>query len=643
MYSESKESPRNDVILIVNDVPDQLNLMAVLLRKTGYNVLMAEDGREGFKIAKREHPDLIISDVAMPNVNGFELCHIVREDKELGDTPLLLVSAFHLSTESAVKGLQAGADDYLEAPYEPVRLIAKVSRLLERGRLEAALKESEERYRDLVENAQDIIYTHDLEGRYTSLNKAGQRITGYTLEEALTMGISQTVAPEYIEKARQMIGRKLAGEEQSAYELEIITKDGRRVAVEVNTRLIYENGVAVGVQGIARDVMERKNLEEQLQRSQKLEAVGRLAGGIAHDFNNLLTAIMGYSDLALRRLGADDPLRANLEEIRKAGLRATSLTSQLLAFSRKQVLQPKVLNLNSIISETEKMLKRLIGEDVELRAVLDPSLGQVKADPGQMVQVIMNLVVNARDAMPEGGKLTIETKNVYLDKKYASQHVAVEPGHYVMIAVSDTGHGMIPETQAHIFEPFFTTKEMGKGTGLGLSTVYGIVKQSGGNIWVYSEAYKGTTFKVYLPRVDEQVETERFLLEKSESHRGSETILLVEDEELVRGLVYDTLELEGYKVLVANNGKEALRIGEEYRSEIHLVITDVVMPEMGGRALAEGIARLRTGIKVLYMSGYTDDAIVHHGVLDKGVNFIQKPFAPDALVKRVREALDKSL
>ncbi len=643
MYSGGRESSDNSLILVVNDVPDQLHLMSTLLKKSGYSsVMLAEDGRSGFEKAKRERPNLIISDVAMQGVDGFELSRLIREDEELRATPLLLVSAFRIGTESAVRGLDAGADDYLEAPYEPVRLIAKVARLLERGRMEAALKESEERYRDLVENAQDIIYTHDLQGRYTSLNNAGERITGYTREEALNLTLEQTVTPECVAKAREMIRRKLAGERQSAYELEILTKDGRSVAVEVNTRLIYRDGVAIGVQGIARDITERKHLEEQLQRAQKLEAVGRLAGGVAHDFNNLLTAIMGYSDLALRQLPQGSPLRRHLEEVRKAGQRASSLTSQLLIFSRKQVVQSVVLNLNSIVSDMESMLRRLIGEDIELRTVLDPELGQVKADAGQMQQVIMNLVVNARDAMPQGGKLTLETSNVYLDETYASQHMGVEPGHYAMLAVSDTGHGMTAETQAHVFEPFFTTKEPGKGTGLGLSTVYGIVKQSRGNIWIYSEVGQGTTFKIYLPRVDEKVSAQDSVNEPVESSAGTETVLLVEDEEQVRAMVHEALEAAGYKVLAAANGKEALHIGEEYDGEIHLVITDVVMPEMGGRALAEKIARLRPRVHVLYMSGYTDDAVVHHGVLDREMNFIQKPFAPDVLVKRVKEALHET-
>ena len=388
---------------------------------------------------------------------------------------------------------------------------------------------------------------------------------------------------------------------------------------------------------------ERKNLEEQLVQAQKLEAVGRLAGGIAHDFNNLLTAIIGYAQLALGRLQPDDPLRRRVEEIKKAGDRAASLTRQLLAFSRKQVMQPKVIDLNSVVAELERMLVRMIGEDIEMRTMLQPDLGNVKADPGQMEQVIMNLVLNARDAMPAGGKLTIETANGYLDETYAQQHVAVLPGAYVMLAVSDNGAGIDEETQQHIFEPFFTTKEVGKGTGLGLSTAYGIVKQSGGNIWVYSEPGKGTTFKIYLPRVDEAADEYKHPVATVDLPQGTETILLVEDEEMVLKVARESLMTCGYRVLEATSGKDALLICEQHRETIHLLLTDVVMPEVSGREVANRLLSLHPEMRILYMSGYADNAIVHHGVLDEGTNFIEKPFGPDALALKVRSVLDASI
>ena len=379
---------------------------------------------------------------------------------------------------------------------------------------------------------------------------------------------------------------------------------------------------------------------EQSRQSQRLESVGRLAGGIAHDFNNMLTAINGYSDLILRQLNDKDPLRSYIEEIKKAGERSALLTHQLLAFSRRQVLRTKVLELNQVVIETSAMLRRLIGEDIQLNLSLDPELGHVEADPGQLTQVIMNLAVNARDAMPEGGKLTIETSDVYLDEEYAALHVPTQPGSYVMLAVHDTGMGIDGKTQRHIFEPFFTTKETGKGTGLGLATVYGIVKQSGGYIWVDSDLGKGAAFKIYLPRIDEKVTSfeENELAERIP--KGSETILLVEDEEIVRNLCRQILEACGYKVIEAANGDEALSICRKPDSKIDLLLTDVVMPKMSGRQLVEQLAVLRPEITVLYMSGYTDDAIVRQGAVELGANFIQKPFTFNALAERVRDLLD---
>ncbi len=383
-----------------------------------------------------------------------------------------------------------------------------------------------------------------------------------------------------------------------------------------------------------------KHNAEQLRQSQKLESVGRLAGGIAHDFNNMLTAINGYSDLTLRRLSADDPLRRFVEEIKKAGERSAGLTNQLLAFSRRQVLKPKILEINQVVTETSQMLQRLIGEDIQLNISLDAKLGSVKADPGQITQVIMNLVVNARDAMPRGGNLTIETRNVYLDEDYAAYHLPTQSGSYILLAVSDTGTGIDDETRQHIFEPFFTTKQVGKGTGLGLATVYGIVKQSGGYIWIYSEVGVGTTFKIYLPRVDGAGLLEETPL-STEIPNGTETILLVEDEEIVRNLSRQILEACGYTVIEARNGIEALEVCASQEVKIDLLMTDVVMPQMGGRELSERLAETNPRISVLFTSGYTDDAIIRQGVIKVGSNFIQKPFTFDLLAQKVREVLDK--
>jgi PAS domain S-box-containing protein len=474
--------------------------------------------------------------------------------------------------------------------------------------------------------------------RFVIVNDAAVRHYGYSKQEFLQMTIKDIHLKEDVRLLIEKLSDQFAQVENSDT-WKHRKKDGTVIDVEITSHEIpFQDRTARLV--LATDTTERKHLEEQLFLSQKMEAIGRLAGGIAHDFNNLLTAILGYGQLLLLDFDEGDPKRSHVEQIQKAGQSAASLTGQLLAFSRKQVLQPIVLDLNSVVANLGKMLQRMIGEDINLMIIAHLALGYVKADPAQIEQVIMNLAINARDAMPRGGKLTIETSNVDLDEAYAREHVSVNPGSFIMLAVSDTGSGMDKETQARIFEPFFTTKEIGKGTGLGLSTVYGIVKQSGGNIWVYSEPDRGTTFKIYLPRVYEEPGPSRPEADQTGS-RGSETILLIEDDQDVRRLARIILQMNGYTVLEAERESEALLICEQQDKPIHLMISDVVMPKLSGPVLAEQLSRLRPEMKVLFMSGYTDESIVHHGILDPGTAFLQKPFTPEALTSKVRQVLNQ--
>lgn len=510
----------------------------------------------------------------------------------------------------------------------------------ERKKAEEAMRASEERFSKAF-RASPVpmsIVTYK-EGRYIDVNESFLSNSGYTSEEIT--GRTTTDIGIYADPEERSRLRQILEQQGRIHNIEVRrrVKSGEVRIALTSSELITLDGEQC-ILTTTHDITEHKRLEEQLLQSQKMEAVGRLAGGIAHDFNNLLTAIIGYSQIILGDLNEGDPMREQIEEIEKAGKRAAALTNQLLAFSRKQILQPRVLNLNGVIADIGNMLRRLIGEDIELRANLDPAIGYVKADPGQIEQIILNLAVNARDAMPKGGKLTIETQNVYLDESYASQHAEVQPDTYVMLAISDTGTGINKETQANIFEPFFTTKEKGKGTGLGLSTVYGIVKQSRGHIWVYSESGRGTTFKIYLPLIEKSSEITETPSPLAESLRGHETILVVEDEEVVRKLACQILQMNGYTVLEAADATEALLKYEQHKDTIDLMITDVVMPRLSGRELVGHLTTLRPELKVLYMSGYTDDAIVHHGVLDEGTAFLQKPFTPDALARKAREILD---
>ena len=503
-----------------------------------------------------------------------------------------------------------------------------------------ALIESEQRYRDLFENANDLIYTIDLGGNFTSLNKAGERISGFTRAEVLQMNIRQVVAPESLAQAEENIRRAIAGEFLPPAEYVIIGKHGNRITVEVNIRTVVQNDKPVAIQGIARDVSERNLLQRQFFQAQKMEAIGRLAGGIAHDFNNLLTIIIGCSNFLLSDIPPENPAHADAEQIKRAGTRAAALTSKLLVLSRKQILRPRVLDLNAAVQDNSKLLRRLIGEDIDLITIPSPDLGCIKADQTQIEQVIMNLAVNARDAMRDGGKLTLETANVDLDQAFVRSHPGSTLGAFVMLAVKDTGTGMDSETREHLFEPFFTTKEEGKGTGLGLASVYGIVKQSGGYITVDSAPGCGSAFRIYFPRVDEAAE--KIKAAPIRVAGGSETILVVEDMVEVRALAVRALQARGYKVLEAKDGPEALKAASEYAGRIDLVATDLILPEgINGRELAERLVTSRTGIKVLYISGYAG-VFATDNFVDPNLAFLPKPYTGEDLARKVREVLQKN-
>jgi PAS domain S-box-containing protein len=533
-----------------------------------------------------------------------------------------------------------------KGPYRDVKgevagLLGISRDITERKRAEEEMRQSQRKLGIHFEHTPLAVVEWDLDFRVAAWNPSAERIFGYTREEALGQHASFIVPQQYRQHVDQVWRELISHQGGTRSKNDNLTKDGRTISCEwYNTALIDDSGRVLGVASLAQDVTERVALEERLRQSQKMEAVGRLAGGIAHDFNNLLTVILGYSQIVTDGVPAGSRLAESTSQIKSAADRAAGITRQLLAFSRKQVLSPRIVNLNDVVLNLDSLLRRLIGEDIEVLTVPANELGSVKADPGQVEQVIMNLALNARDAMPQGGKLTLETANANLDEGYALDHQPIEPGQYVMLAVSDTGEGMTSETQARIFEPFYTTKEVGKGTGLGLSMVYGIVKQSGGYIWVYSEPGRGTTFKIYLPRVDQAAEVTGGEGRSNQIQRGTETILLVEDDTQLRQLGSSVLSHCGYNVLVAASPEEGLEISKANHNDIRLLVTDVVMPRMNGRQLAEQVLRVCPKIKVLYISGYTNNAIVHYGVLDSGLWFLPKPFTLSALVAKVREVLD---
>ena len=515
----------------------------------------------------------------------------------------------------------------------------------ERKRVEAEeeVKEADKRYSAIFEGAGEGILVADIETRrFRYCNPAICEMLGYSEEELIGLGVTEIHPKESLDHVLAEFEAQARGYKLLAPNIPCLRKDGSITYADVQAASAVIDGLECNV-GFFTDVTNRMQIEAQLRQAQKMEAIGTLAGGVAHDFNNILTTIIGYADIALETVDKDNSLSEDIKEIRIAGEKAAALTRQLLAFSRKQIVQPKILDLNKLLTDIEKMLVRLIGEDIEILIIPKSDLWKIEIDPGQMEQVIMNLAVNSRDAMPLGGKLIIETVNMDLGENYFTDHGIVEkhPGSYVVLTVSDTGIGMDKEVQEHIFDPFYTTKEKGKGTGLGLSTVYGIVKQNNGFIWVYSEPGQGSTFKIYLPKLKGDVKGEEKEQTPVITLDGSETVLIVEDDDSLRKLTQKSLQPHGYRILVAENGEDALRVSKEHEGTIDLLITDVVMPRMGGKEVAERLQTLYPRMKVIYMSGYTDDSIVHRGVLEPGLNFLAKPFSPEGLARKVREVLDK--
>jgi two-component system cell cycle sensor histidine kinase/response regulator CckA len=631
-------------ILVLENDPGFAQLICDLLESNqncSFQIVLAKAVRGAVPNPVFETVDALLIGVHSRDHSG--LARVTEIHSQFNRLPILAL----IPTEEDALGshvLEAGAAEYLVKETLSRALLQKaVKYAVERTRAENAVRQCEERFHELFENDKDIVFTLDLEGNIASLNKSAEEVMGWPRSAARPINIRSLVAPEHVNLCSQMIERVLNEEPLQHFEISMLHKDGRKVHLETSARLIYSNGQKQGIQGVARDVTDRRHLETMVQQSQKLEAIGRLSGGLAHDFNNLFCVINGHTELLAERIEPTHPAIKNLAQIKKAVDCASSLTRQLLAFSRKQVFHPQILDLNAVVLETRKLLGRLIGGHIELFTSLHPQLGSVRVDPVQAEQVLVNLVLNARDAMPRGGKLTIETGNVYLEDGARSKRAIVPAGHYVVLSVTDNGCGMDEEAQNRIFEPFYTTKELGKGAGLGLASVYGTVKQSGGFIWVYSELEQGTTIRVYLPRVDHSPTPLAFENPRTELRQGTETVLLVENAESLRNLAKEFLKGSGYAVLDAENGRDALRLASAFGATIHLLLTDVIMPGMGGKHLADELRRLRPETRVLYMSGYSNDGIVQSGILGSGALLLEKPFTREILLRRVREVLDAGL
>jgi signal transduction histidine kinase/DNA-binding response OmpR family regulator len=719
-------APQDKTILVVDDDPINLEMISAWLRKTGFQTLIARNGNRAVQSAASGQPDLILLDVMMPDIDGFETCQLLKSDSSTKNIPVIFMTAL-TDTENKIRGFEAGAVDYITKPVREEEFFARIVTHLNLRALNEQLEQIVmQRTQELTDANQQL--QQEIEERNQVEKELSQRNRELALlnriiaasasslepeailelactELGLTFGLPYvsaallndtetliTIVAEYSqEKQVEFVGLSIALEEVPFIQQKIPEKKPviiedvqshpdmslfsaqfaatktislavfpllieQKLIGSLNLSLAEEISFSNAEYQLAQNVAEQvsstlaraqlnkahQQLEEQYRQSQKMEAIGRLAGGMAHDFNNLLTVITGYTELLLyRHIEKDTPQYREIEQIHKAGKRASTLTRQLLAFSRQQVIQPKELDLNAIINDINEMIRRLISENIDLVTILDPLLGRIKADPGQIEQIIVNLVVNAYDAMPQGGTLTIKTTNIELDSEFARHHVGLNPGKYVKFTISDTGIGMDEETKLHIFEPFFTTKVQGKGTGLGLSMVYGIVQQNEGYIAVQSQPGQGTTFDIYLPRLAQSKEAMSEGTPETGAQPGTETVLLVEDEDMVRQLARYALLENGYQVLEARNGRDALTICKDRGDSIDLLLTDVVMPgKLSGRELAKQLETQYPQMKVLYMSGYTDDTIVRHGIMDANLAFLQKPFSPTTLTRKVREVLD---
>jgi two-component system, cell cycle sensor histidine kinase and response regulator CckA len=632
-------------IMIVEDESIVAEDMKAVLEGFGYAVpAIAFSGEEAVKKAIDIPPDLVLMDIVLKgSMSGMEAVERIRAH---ADIPVVYVTAY--ADDNTVRRAKITEPfGYILKPFDARELQTAIEIALYRHQMEKRVKESEQWLATTLRSIGDAVMATDAEGRVTFMNPMAEALTGWKGEEASGRLVTEVLhlrhegEPDLAESMVMKVLREDMAVDLAHHHLVLIAKDGTERPIDDSAAPIKDHrGCIIGAVGVFRDITERQQLQERLVQAQKMEAIGRLAGGVSHDFNNLLTVISVYSELLLSRRSNHDQLQRYAREIKKAVEHATALTGQLLTLSRKQMLQPRVLDLNAVLDNMEEMLRHLIGNNIELVIAPGPGLGRVNVDPRQLEQVILNLVVNARDAMPQGGELTIETANAELDEAYARCRADVQLGRYMRLTVADTGCGMDAATRARLFDPFFTTKVGGKGTGLGLSIVYGVVTQSGGYIDVDSVLGRGTRFTIYLPQVEKAVVSQRSSAPSSMLLQGSETVLLVEDETEVRAAVLESLEMRGYTVLKARHGREALQICRRHEGPIHLLLTDVMMPQMTGPELAQHLAPLRPAMKVLYMSGYTSDALAQRQVVDPGTPFLQKPFTPDALARKVREVLD---